>query len=107
LEVKNVTMRGSVPGQHAVALFPDAVTTRGTKHLHTLTEIARSGSACAAQLYVVNRPDCSVFAPAEHIDATYATALRHAHAAGVQVLAYACAVSPQRIVLDKLLPLML
>lgn len=97
-EVKNVTM-----AEGNVALFPDAKTERGTKHLHTLTEVVQQGGA-ALQLYIVARADCEEFRPASNLDPIYATALSHAIAAGVQVVALGCQLSPQQINVCKVLP---
>lgn len=84
VEVKSVSY--AVGG---VAMFPDAVTERGAKHLAILTEIAQSGGE-AWQVYVVQRGDCTEFRPAEAIDPTYAAALRKAVQAGVRVTVLAC-----------------
>ena len=78
-------------------------TERGTKHLHTLTNIVQQGGA-ALQLYVVARADCTTFRPAALIDPTYATALQAAQAAGVTVVALGCDVTPQQINVCKVLP---
>lgn len=105
LEVKNVTMKATAGKNAGYAVFPDAVSSRGTKHLNTLAEIAAQPGQKAVQLYVVNRPDCTAFACADDIDPTYAAALKAAKAAGVEVLAYACEVGVHRIQLAKPLPL--
>ncbi len=99
-EVKNVTL-----AEGHTALFPDAKTERGTKHLHTLTEIVQNGGA-ALQLYVVARADCTEFRPAAAIDPAYAAALQQAVAAGVQVAALECEITPQHITICKTLPVM-
>jgi len=59
VEVKNVTLLGD----NKTALFPDAVSTRGQKHLATLTEIAKGGDR-AVMLYIVQREDVNCFSPA-------------------------------------------
>ncbi|MCA3243788.1 MAG: DNA/RNA nuclease SfsA [Alphaproteobacteria bacterium] len=97
-EVKNVTM-----AEGPVALFPDAKTERGTKHLHTLAQLVQQGGV-ALQLYMVARADCQEFRPAEMIDPTYAAALHAAHRAGVVVVALGCQVTPQQINVCKVLP---
>jgi sugar fermentation stimulation protein A len=83
VEVKNVTLMEK-PG---VVSFPDAVSTRGQKHLHDLIQLKKQGLR-SAMLYVVSRSDAETFTPADHIDPTYAEALRLAKAAGVEVYAY-------------------
>ena len=66
VEVKNVTLK-----EGKYALFPDAVTTRGQKHLKTLMEVKATGIR-AVMLYIVQRTDVEVFAPAREIDPEYA-----------------------------------
>ncbi len=83
VEVKSTTLlRGRT------ALFPDAVTERGRKHLGELSREARSGRR-AVQLFLVSRDDATRFRPADDIDPAYAAALREAVEDGVEVLAYA------------------
>lgn len=91
VEVKNVTLV-----QDGVALFPDAVTARGRKHLHELQAMVAAGDR-AAMLYVVQRADARSFAPAAAIDPAYAVALRSAAAAGVELLAYRAEVSTEGV----------
>lgn len=88
VEVKNCHLMRT-PG---LAEFPDSVTTRGAKHLGELSEMVRQGHR-AVQLFIVQRPDCDALSPAEDLDPDYAQALRDAAAAGVEVLAWACAVT--------------
>lgn len=85
IEIKNVTL---VEETHPhVAQFPDAVTTRGSKHLKELCHETQNGHR-AVMFYVINRNDCHTFQIAEHIDPVYATTLRQALDAGVEVHAY-------------------
>jgi len=82
IEVKNVTlMEVANPG---IASFPDAVTTRGSKHLRELAELARQGQQ-AAMCYLVNRDDTQHFKPARTIDPEYARGLELAVQAGVHI----------------------
>ena len=92
VEVKNCHLMRT-PG---LAEFPDSVTTRGAKHLGELTEMVRQGHR-AVQLFIVQRPDCETFAPADDLDPDYALALRDAAAAGVEVIAWACDVTLQGV----------
>ena len=89
LEVKSVTLR---VGREA--RFPDAVTTRGAKHLRELMGIARKGDAGAAMLYVVQRSDCGCFSAADDIDPEYGRQLREALKSGVR--AYVVELSVRR-----------
>ena len=76
------------------ALFPDAPTERGRRHLRELAAIARAGGHALAA-FVVQRPEVRAFAPNRPLDPAFADALDEAAAAGVRLLAYACAVSPR------------
>lgn len=82
VEVKNVTLEESGQGW-----FPDAVTTRGQKHLRELMAQAASGDR-AVLFFVVNHTGIKTVRPADHIDPHYGQLLRQAYEAGVEVLAY-------------------
>ncbi len=99
VEVKSTTLT-----ENGAALFPDAVTERGTKHLGELARLARRG-ARAVQFFFVSRADVEVFRPADAIDPVYGRALRRAVAAGVEVLAYTTRVEARRLELLRPLPL--
>ncbi len=101
LEVKNVTLV-----EDGTALFPDAPTARGRKHLQTLMDALDQGHR-ATMFYVVQREDAQRFSPAAHIDPAYAQALRRAHKAGVDIIVYGARVSPEEIYLDTPLPVVL
>ncbi len=100
LEVKNVHLMRS-PG---LAEFPDSVTTRGARHLDELAAVARAGYR-ALTLYCIQRTDCDRFALAADIDPAYATAFARAREAGVEALAWRCAISPAGITLDRPVPI--
>lgn len=95
VEVKNVTLWS----EGDVALFPDAVSERGQKHLEELIEIKKSGMR-ACMFYVVQRSDVNYFSPAKEIDPTYAKLLKDAYEAGVEIFCYRFKVTPQKIELD-------
>ncbi len=95
IEVKSVTL--AVDG---VAMFPDAVTKRGLKHLRELERVVADGGR-AVMLYLVQRADCAHFAPAAHIDPAYAQGVAHAKDAGVEVIAWTAQVSPEGISLGE------
>jgi len=101
VEVKSTTL---VRGR--TALFPDAVTARGLKHLGELAGVVREGQR-AVQFFFVSRADAEEFRPAEDIDPQYAAGLREAAAAGVEVLAYTSRVAPSSIRLDRRIPVRL
>lgn len=95
VEVKNVTLK-----RENRAEFPDAVTTRGAKHLRELHEMVRCGHR-AVMVYLVQREDCEYFTVAGDIDSEYEKGLRTAIAGGVEVLCYQCKLSIEEILLDK------
>ena len=95
VEVKNVTLV-----EDGAALFPDAPTVRGRKHLQALIAAINRGHR-SAMFYVVQREDAECFAPASHIDPAYAQALHLARQAGVQIIAYGAKVGPEEICLDS------
>jgi len=91
VEVKNVTMKD---GRYA--RFPDAVTTRGKKHLETLMK-AREQGYRAVMLYVIQRMDVERFGPAWQIDPDYARTLQDAYQRGVEVIPVQAKVTPEKI----------
>jgi sugar fermentation stimulation protein A len=99
VEVKNVTAAAS----KGVALFPDCVSERGTKHLRELMRLKARGLR-PVQLYCVQRGDVREVRPADGIDHEYGRTLREAIAAGVEVLAYRARVTPQEIRLAERIP---
>lgn len=82
VEVKNVSL---VEGR--VAMFPDAVTERGRKHLLELADVAREGHR-AVLCFVVQRRDAGAVSPADAIDPAYGETLREVLAVGVEAIAY-------------------
>jgi sugar fermentation stimulation protein A len=98
IEVKNVTLKD---GNYA--RFPDAVTTRGKKHLETLIKVKEQGMR-AVMLYVIQRMDVDIFAPAKNIDPEYAKTLKKAFDKGVEIIPIQAKVSPEKIELIKELP---
>jgi sugar fermentation stimulation protein A len=98
VEVKNVTMK-----EGKYALFPDSVTMRGQKHLKTLMDVKSAGMR-AVMLYIIQRSDTEVFAPAIEIDPEYAEALKVAVNAGVEVIAMQAKVTPEKIELVRKIP---
>jgi sugar fermentation stimulation protein A len=99
VEVKNVTAAAS----RGVALFPDCVSERGSKHLRELIRLKARG-ARPVQLYCVQRGDVKEVRPADGIDFEYGRTLREAIAAGVEVLAYRAKVTPDEVRLEEKIP---
>jgi sugar fermentation stimulation protein A len=99
VEVKNVTAAAS----RGVALFPDCVSERGSKHLRELIRLKARGLR-PVQLYCVQRGDVKEVRPADGIDHEYGRTLREAIAAGVEVLAYRAKVTTREIRLAERIP---
>ena len=96
LEVKNVTLLR----QDNIAEFPDAITTRGTKHLKKLIEAKRKEyESCL--LYLIQREDCKTFKIANDIDQEYKIAFNMAIENGVRILCYDCKLSNEEIILNN------
>lgn len=100
LEVKNVT----AAVDEGIALFPDAVSVRGTRHLRELIATLAKGGQRAALCFCVQRADVREVRPADDIDADYGRTLREALAAGVQVIAYRAKLSPEAVALVERIP---
>ena len=101
VEVKNTTMRRNLAD--GPAEFPDAVTSRGTKHLVELSDMVADGHR-AVMFYLVQREDTASFTVAGDIDPVYAEALKSAMAAGVEVVCYTCRLSSEEITVAHALP---
>tara|TARA_B100000470_G_scaffold60310_1_gene45557 strand:+ start:16 stop:720 length:705 start_codon:yes stop_codon:yes gene_type:complete len=96
LEVKNVTL---VRNEN-VAEFPDAVTSRGTKHLNELINAKNYGYQSYI-LYLIQREDCKNFKIADDIDKDYKIAFNKAIKAGVKMLCYDCKISNEEVKLNN------
>ena len=82
VEVKNVSMKVG-----KTACFPDAITLRGQKHLDDLVSLMEQGHS-SEMVYVVQREDCKVFAPADDIDRVYGKKLRLAFQKGLKISSF-------------------
>lgn len=101
VEVKSVTLV-----QEGVALFPDAVTERGRRHVRELCH-ALQGGRRAAVVFVIQRDDAHAFAPHDASDPAFGAALREVVAAGVEVYAYTCQVTPEEVAIREPVPVLL
>jgi sugar fermentation stimulation protein A len=99
LEVKNVTAAVAA----GVALFPDAVSDRGTKHLREMMAMVANGHR-AVLLFCIQRGDVAEVRPADAIDPAYGRTLREALARGVEAMAWRAIVSPEGIELATEVP---
>ena len=101
IEVKNVTLR-----ENQAALFPDAPSVRGRKHIQCLMELTQQGIQ-SALVFCVQRGDVCYFNGAYAIDPLYHQMLHQAQAAGVHLWAIAADPTPEQITLQRLLPIQL
>ena len=98
VEVKNCTLVTD-----GAASFPDAITTRGLKHLKELQAQVRSGDR-SVMFYLIQRMDAGLFRPADRIDPGYGQELRRAIQNGVEVMAYDVAIDLKGIELNRKIP---
>ena len=95
VEVKNVTL----VREKNIAEFPDAITSRGTKHLNELIAAKKKGFQSYI-LYLIQRDDCKSFKIAKDIDEEYKIAFNESLKNGVKVLCYNCILSSEEIKLN-------
>jgi len=98
IEVKGVTLE-----RDGIALFPDAPTERGRKHLLSLIERKRAGEG-ARVILVIQMEGIRAFAPNDETDPAFADALRAAWKAGVRIEAYGCRVTPDSMQIQDPIP---
>jgi len=98
IEVKSVTLV-----ENSTALFPDAPSARGRKHLEELLKIKEAGfKACV--IFVIQRNDAEIFKPNVLQDKKFAELLKKVHSQGVELFAIDCIVSMDKITLNKRIP---
>ena len=96
IEVKNVTLiRDGKTSE-----FPDAITTRGSKHIKTLMDAHKKGYECYV-LFLVQIENCKYFRIAKDIDKEYYKNYKLAKKSGVKFIAYNCKVGSKEIKIDK------
>ena len=96
IEVKNVTLSR----KKKLAEFPDAVTTRGLKHISELIKASKRNYQVFL-LFIIQRSDCETFTIAKDIDPNYAEALRKAVKNNLNILCYDCKFSSKGIKLNQ------
>jgi sugar fermentation stimulation protein A len=96
IEVKNVTLSRT----DKLAEFPDAVTSRGAKHIDELIKAKIKGYDVYL-MFVIQRDDCDQFSIARDIDPKYADLLSDAIKKKLNILCYDCKFSPKGIKLNK------
>ncbi len=98
-----VEVKGCTLMREGTAIFPDAPTARGRRHVEALTAVARRGGR-AMVLFVIQRGDAGRLAPNTDTDPGFAQALAEAAAAGVVVRAHTCRVTTREIALGPAVP---
>ena len=101
IEVKGVTLE-----EGGIAMFPDAPTERGTKHLRELIKAKEEGYE-ATVLFVIQMKGVKEFRPNEERDKAFTEALRQAAEAGVDILAYDCGVQVGEVWIENKIPVVL
>ena len=96
LEVKNVTLKRKPKN----AEFPDAITSRGTKHIKELLNAKKKGFKIYI-IFIVQREDCDKFSIANDIDPEYSKTLSLAVKKKLNILCYDCKFSSKRIEINK------
>ena len=96
IEVKNVTLSRI----KNLAEFPDAVTSRGLKHINELLKASNMGYKIFI-LYLIQRNDCKLFKIAEDVDPEYANSLVKAVKKKLNILCYDCKFSSKGIKLNQ------
>ncbi len=95
-----VEVKGCTLEKNGLALFPDAPTERGVKHLEELVLALHEGYSCTI-CFVLQMKGCHTFRPNEETHPEFAAALRKAAKSGVQVLAMDCIVTPDSLTNDS------
>ena len=96
IEVKNVTLNR----KNNIAEFPDAVTSRGSKHLKKLVESIKHGYKPYV-LFLIQIQDISKFRIAKDIDSDYYNNFLEAKKNGLNFVAYGCKLNSKEIVIEK------
>ncbi len=96
LEVKNVTLCR----KKNISEFPDAITTRGKKHLVHLQDAIKQGYE-SYLLFLIQREDAKILKIASDIDNDYFNEIQKAKKNGVKIIAYSCKVKENEISINK------
>lgn len=101
IEIKNCTLV-----EDGKASFPDAVTSRGLKHLKELQAL-KDEKTRAVIFFLIQRMDAKVFSPADIIDPAYGKELRASVENGVEILVYDVDINAERVILNAPIPFFL
>ncbi len=95
VEVKGVTLE-----ENKIAMFPDAPTERGRKHLNELIKAKQEGFG-AAVIFLIQMKGCKYFTPNKKTDSPFADCLKKAQESGVEIIALDCIVTPSSMTADE------
>lgn len=95
VEIKGVTLE-----KNGVAMFPDAPTARGTKHVNELIRAYKEGYN-AVTIFVIQLGFSNIFVPNKEMDLMFYESLKKAEKEGVRILAYDCTVGDREIAINK------
>lgn len=98
LEAKSCTLV-----ENGIALFPDAPTKRGARHMNTLVKALEFGRA--AMCFIIQRNDAWEWRPNEKMDPEFTQALRNAVENGVEAYAYTCDINLETVSIQKRVPI--
>ena len=101
-----VEVKGCTLEEEGLALFPDAPTERGVKHLNTLMDAVEKGHQALA-LFIIQMHPVRAFSPHDRMHPAFGQALRQAAAAGVEVAAHDCLVTENSLALHKPVPVIM
>ena len=99
-------MKGVTLENDGVVMFPDAPTSRGTKHVLELTKAVQEGYSCSI-LFVIQMKGGRLFTPNKEMDLAFSDALLRASQQGVQIMVYDCHVKEDELILDQRIPVSL
>ncbi len=89
--------------ENKIALFPDAPTKRGARHMKTLIKALEYGRAAAC--FIIQRNDAQEWCPNQQMDPEFTESLRKAAENGVEAYAYTCSISLERTTIQKRIPI--
>ncbi len=99
IEVKSCTLV-----KNGLALFPDAPTERGARHLKELIQLKNEGYRSCV-IFVIQHPKAKIFAPNEKTDPAFAQEFYNVLKAGIEVYPYRCEISTNKIQLKEIIPI--
>jgi sugar fermentation stimulation protein A len=91
--------------ENQIALFPDAPTKRGARHMNTLTKALGIGRAVVC--FIIQRDDAKEWRPNQEMDPLFTENIRKAVYEGVEAYAYTCTITLEEVKITKRIPVRL